>query len=191
MQASPPVLTTARLVVRMATYQDVAAIADYYRQNRAFLTPFEPTRSQDFFTEFYWQVQVERNLIEFEHQQSLRLFLFEKSRPETVIGVANFNQLFRGSFQACVLGYGLAETQQGKGYMQEALSAAIDYVFTELNLHRITANYMPRNQRSGNLLKRLGFVIEGYARDYLLINGQWEDHLLSSLINPNWHPDIS
>lgn len=191
MQVFPPVLTTARLVVRMATYQDVAAIADYFRENRAFLTPFEPIRAQDFFTEFYWQIQVEHNLLEFEHQQSLRLFLFEKSCPETVIGVANFNQLFRGSFQACVLGYSLAETRQGKGYMQEALSAAIQYVFNELNIHRIMANYMPRNQRSGNLLRKLGFVVEGYARDYLLINGKWEDHLLTSLINPNWRPETS
>jgi ribosomal-protein-alanine N-acetyltransferase len=45
---------------------------------------------------------------------------------------------------------------------------------------------MPRNQRSGNLLKRLGFVVEGYARDYLLINDRWEDHILTSLTNPDW-----
>jgi ribosomal-protein-alanine N-acetyltransferase len=38
--------------------------------------------------------------------------------------------------------------------------------------------------RSGRLLGRLGFVIEGYARDYLLVNGRWEDHVLTSLINP-------
>lgn len=50
------------------------------------------------------------------------------------------------------------------------------------------ANYMPHNQRSGNLLRRLGFVVEGYARDYLLINGRWEDHIQTSLINPNWKP---
>jgi ribosomal-protein-alanine N-acetyltransferase len=48
------------------------------------------------------------------------------------------------------------------------------------------ANYMPRNQRSANVLKRLGFVVEGYARNYLLINNHWEDHILTSLTNPNW-----
>ncbi len=84
------------------------------------------------------------------------------------------------------MGYSLAETEQSKGYMTEALQAAIQYVFQELNMHRIMANYMPHNQRSGNVLKRLGFVVEGYARDYLLIKGQWQDHILTSLTNPNW-----
>ena len=44
-------------------------------------------------------------------------------------------------------------------------------MFREQNLHRIQANYVPRNERSGGLLRRLGFVVEGYARDYLLLNG--------------------
>ena len=86
------------------------------------------------------------------------------------------------------MGYNLAEAQQGKGYMTEAVRVAIKYVFEELNLHRVMANYMPHNQRSGNLLKRLGFVVEGYAKEYLLINGRWEDHIQTSLINYNWKP---
>jgi len=32
-------------------------------------------------------------------------------------------------------------------------------------------------------------VVEGYARDYLLINGKWEDHILTSLVNPHWKPE--
>jgi ribosomal-protein-alanine N-acetyltransferase len=54
-------------------------------------------------------------------------------------------------------------------------------------MHRITASYLPHNQRSGKLLKRLGFVVEGYAYDYIMINGKWEDHILTSLVNPNWN----
>ena len=45
---------------------------------------------------------------------------------------------------------------------------------------------MPHILSSGNLLKRLGFVVEGYARDYLMINNQWQDHVLTSLINSQW-----
>jgi ribosomal-protein-alanine N-acetyltransferase len=70
--------------------------------------------------------------------------------------------------------------------MTEALQVAIAYVFDELKMHRIMASYLPHNQRSGRLLKRLGFVVEGYARDYLMINGQWQDHILTSLVNHNW-----
>jgi [ribosomal protein S5]-alanine N-acetyltransferase len=181
---APPILSTPRLVVRMGNYLDIAAVTRYYRVNRDFLTPFEPTRPEEFFTESFWQVQLERSLLEFEQDRSLRLFIFEATQPQVVIGSINFNQFFRGPMQACVMGYSLATAKQHQGYMLEALTASIRYVFEELNFHRIMANYMPRNQRSGNLLKKLGFVVEGYARDYLLINGEWEDHVLTSLIQP-------
>jgi [ribosomal protein S5]-alanine N-acetyltransferase len=183
---SPPFLFSRRLVVRVANYQDVAAIAHYYRTNREFLAPFEPIRPEEFFTEHFWQVQLERSSLGLEPEQALRLFIFEESQPEQVIGSINFNQLLRGPLQACVVGYSLAERQQGNGYMTEALSISIRYVFEELNFHRIAANYMPRNQRSGNVLKKLGFVVEGYARDYLLVQGKWEDHILTSLTNADW-----
>ena len=182
----PPQLTTPRLLIRLATKRDVHEIARYYRTNRAFLKPFEPTRSENFFAEDFWRGQVERNLIEFNYNQSLRLFVFEQAKPETIIGIINFTQFFREPMHACVLGYSLAESKQGNGYMSEAVGRSIQYIFNELNFHRIAANYMPRNQRSGNLLKKLGFVVEGYARDYLLINGKWEDHILTSLINLRW-----
>jgi ribosomal-protein-alanine N-acetyltransferase len=50
------------------------------------------------------------------------------------------------------------------------------------------ANYMPHNTRSAAVLKRLGFVIEGQASDYVRINGQWRDHVLTSLVNRAWRP---
>lgn len=70
--------------------------------------------------------------------------------------------------------------------MTEALELLIPYAFGPLNLHRIMANYMPRNRRSARLLKRLGFRIEGRAPDYLQIAGRWEDHILTSLVNQKW-----
>ena len=42
------------------------------------------------------------------------------------------------------------------------------------------AAYIPRNNKSGNVLSKLGFVKEGEAKAYLYINGGWEDHILTS-----------
>jgi ribosomal-protein-alanine N-acetyltransferase len=181
-----PILTTPRLIVRMADYRDVPAIVDYYSVNKAFLKPYEPTRSPSFFSRTFWQMQVEQNRLQFRQDTALRLFIFEQADSEVVIGAINFSQFFREPFHSCVVGYSLAEAKQNNGFMREALATAIDYQFKEQNFHRIMANYMPRNQRSGNLLRRLGFVVEGYARDYLQINGNWEDHILTSAINPHW-----
>ena len=62
----------------------------------------------------------------------------------------------------------------------------VQYSFHDLNLHRVMANYVPENERSGKLLERLGFVREGVAREYLRIAGQWRDHVLTARINPDW-----
>ncbi len=68
--------------------------------------------------------------------------------------------------------------------MRELCRHTISYAFDELRLNRIMANYMPSNHRSDVLLQRLGFSKEGAAKKYLKINGQWEDHVLTSLLNP-------
>jgi ribosomal-protein-alanine N-acetyltransferase len=48
------------------------------------------------------------------------------------------------------------------------------------------ADYMPRNRRSAAVLRQAGFVVEGYAREYLRIDGRWEDHVLTAITNPDW-----
>lgn len=181
-----PTIESDRLILRMATRKDVPAILHYYLENKDFLTAVEPARSPGFYTAEFWQEQIEKALFEFSYEQSLKLCLFHQEMPHRLIGKINFHQMQRGVSHSCIVGYSLAQQEQGKGYMTEALKAAIDYLFMDQNFHRIMANYMPRNQRSGNVLRRLGFVVEGYARDYLLINSKWEDHILTSLTNPHW-----
>jgi [ribosomal protein S5]-alanine N-acetyltransferase len=46
------------------------------------------------------------------------------------------------------------------------------------------ANFRPENRRSESVLTSIGFRREGLARSYLRINGQWADHVLTSMINP-------
>ncbi len=186
MKKALPKLESARSILRLAKPDDVTAIIDYYTSNRVHLAPFEPIRAEYFYTSGYWCNEVKARLDAFNADQSLKLFLFEKEHSKVIVGSINFANFVRGVFQSCTLGYSVGVAFEGKGYMSEALKVAISYVFTELNMHRIMAAYLTHNQRSGLLLKRLDFVVEGYARDYLMINGQWQDHILTSLINHNW-----
>jgi ribosomal-protein-alanine N-acetyltransferase len=68
--------------------------------------------------------------------------------------------------------------------MTEALRAACAYAFSGMGLHRLQANHLPENLKSAAVLRRLGFAVEGYARDFLLINGRWRDHILTALVAP-------
>jgi ribosomal-protein-alanine N-acetyltransferase len=105
---------------------------------------------------------------------------------EVIIGVVGISNIIRGAFHAAYLGYHLAEQEQGKGYMTEALEAIIEFSFSALNIHRLMANYRPENKASESVLKKLNFVTEGLAKDYLMVNDQWADHVLTSLTNPHW-----
>ena len=66
--------------------------------------------------------------------------------------------------------------------MTAAVSALVPYVFNALDLHRLEAACLPNNEASKQLLKKVGFVEEGYARRYLKINGAWRDHLLFAMV---------
>ncbi|HCI02982.1 MAG: hypothetical protein CMH96_06665 [Oceanospirillaceae bacterium] len=63
------------------------------------------------------------------------------------------------------------------------MNSCLEYIFHSLGLHRIQASYMVNNHRSGRLLRHLGFLQEGLAKDYVHINGQWQDHILMAKLN--------
>jgi len=179
-----PMLTTARLLVTVGAPETAARYAAYAVDNEEHLARWEPPRPDGYFTEGYWYRRLERNRDELARETSCRLALFRLGDPEgPVLGHCNFTQIVRGGFQACFLGYSLDRRCVGRGMMTEALSAAIPFVFDRLRLHRIQANYVPTNERSGRVLRGLGFVVEGYARDYLFVGGRWRDHVLTSLTN--------
>jgi len=64
------------------------------------------------------------------------------------------------------------------GHMTGAVRAVLPFAFATLRLHRVEAACIPTNTPSIRLLERCGFSREGYARQYLCINGIWQDHLL-------------
>jgi len=181
-------IETERLLLRPARPPDIPALIDYYKENQAHLAPWEPRWPEGFFTEVFWRAQLARFAEQARAGGALRLVMVPRADHKRVIGSVNFTAIQHGALEAGQLGYGLAAAEQGKGYMFEALKAAIEHVFAELGLHRVMAGYMPANARSARVLGRLGFVIEGYARDYMLVNGRWEDHILTSLVNPEWRP---
>jgi ribosomal-protein-alanine N-acetyltransferase len=181
----PPVIETERLTLTIGPLDAAARYAAFVLDNEEHLARWEPPRPEGYFTTVYWQRRIEKDFDEYARGESLRLALFRRGDPEgPLLGRVNFTQFVRGGFQSCFLGYGLDRRCVGRGLMSEALAGAIPFVFDTLGLHRVQANYVPTNDRSGRVLRRLGFVVEGYARDYLFIGGAWRDHVLTALLNP-------
>ncbi|UTH75766.1 GNAT family N-acetyltransferase [Chromobacterium sp. IIBBL 290-4] len=181
-----PTLDTPRLRLLPAQPDLAAAVLDYQRRNHAHLAPWNPSPGPLFYTEAYWAMQMRQAARSWSEGRSARFLLTPPTEPGRVIGTVSFSNIARGAFQACHLGYGIDRACEGRGLMREALEAAIRFAFDDLQLHRIQANYQPHNVRSAALLQRLGFVIEGQAKDYLFLDGAWRDHVLTSLHNPDF-----
>jgi ribosomal-protein-alanine N-acetyltransferase len=188
-EAGTPKILTSRLMLTIPGESDAARMTRYVTENKEHLAKWEALHDDEYFTESHWSNQIAQWRTEFQEDKSLRLMLLDRSNPESdILGHCGFSNIIRGAFHACYLGYSLDYRAVGRGLMFEALTAGIDYVFTMLKLHRVIANYLPANARSGKVLRRLNFVVEGYARDYLRIAGRWEDHIMTSLTNP-WMND--
>ena len=175
-------LETERLRLETFSAWHAAPILAYYERNRAHLEPWEPRRAPEFYTLAYHEAEIAHAQTAEEYR---RFTVFERTGTE-VVGIVNLWQIRRGVIQAAILGYSIDAQRQGRGYAPEAAEAVIGYAFRVLRLHRIEAGYQPANERSGRVLRKLGFVVEGYARDYLNYGDGWRDHILTALINHDW-----
>ena len=157
-------------------------LANFYAVNEAHFRKWSPTVSPEHHSIESWKRRLEEREIEFENRVSAH-FIGTDETGSYVIGACSLSNIVRGIFQACQMGYSVAQRYEGSGHMKQIVMHAIDYAFNDLKLHRITANHMPDNERSAGLLKSLGFEVEGHAKEYLLIDGKWEDHVLNALVN--------
>lgn len=160
-------------------------MANYFSVNESHLQPWSPLVPRDHHSEESWRRRLDERELEFENGLSAH-FIGTDQAESHVIGSCSLSNVVRGVFQACRMGYSVAERYEGKGYMKAIARHTIKYAFQELKMHRIMADHMPSNERSEKLLASLGFEREGYARDFILINGKWEDHVINSLINPHY-----
>lgn len=180
-----PYLETPRLILRIPKPSQAQVMLDFMWANKEHFSPWDPPKAPDFYTLKYWEQRIRLSRKEYREGKSLRLAFSLKEESEKIIGDANFSQIFRGPFNACMLGYKIDKEFEGQGLMKEALQFSTRYCFEIMQIHRIQANYIPSNFRSGILLEKLGFVKEGFAKNYLFIDGDWQDHVLTSLTNPD------
>jgi ribosomal-protein-alanine N-acetyltransferase len=113
-------------------------------------------------------------------------FLAVRRDDDSLVGVLNFSEIVRGSFQSAYLGYYGFRGNTGRGLMKEALAVALDAAFGPLALHRVEVNIQPRNTRSIGLVVGLGFTREGFSRGYLRIGDRWCDHVRFAMLAEDW-----
>ena len=165
----------ARVYLRKVRNADRRELIERVAEGQSFLRPWisAPTSSRDF-----------RHYLRRTQRDDHEGLLVCRVDCDAIAGVINLNNIVWGSFLSASLGYYAMVRHAGQGYMQEGLELVKDYAFRQLGLHRIEANIQPANRRSINLVKRCGFVREGYSRAFLHIEGAWRDHERWAAIDP-------
>jgi [ribosomal protein S5]-alanine N-acetyltransferase len=149
--------------------------------SRSFLQPWEPTWPSDDLTSDAFRRRILRYSREIDRDESYPFFIFRTS-DSALLGGLNFTNIRRGAASMASLGYWMGKAHAGQGHLTAALSLMLPVAFASLKIRRIEAACLPDNKASLRVLEKVGFVQEGYARDYLAIDGVWRDHLLFARI---------
>lgn len=162
--------------------QFAAAFARFHQRNRFHLR-MAMSLTPDLERTEYWEDELSRRQVDMEAGRAVHLVGFLRGDTVAEIGcMASFWGIEHGDFDACTISFLLDRPLQGRGLMYEALRPVVPEVLRRHQLHRVMATHLPENLRSAALLRRLGFAVEGYARDFVKVHGQWRDNVLLSLV---------
>src|SRR3954465_6665450 len=182
-----PVIAGEGVFLRAPQMADYAAWVALREASRDFLTPWEPTWPADDLTRASFRRRIKRYTEDQRSDLAYPFFIFRKV-DSGLVGGLTLSNIRRGCAQAASLGYWMGAEFARQGYMTAAVSALLPFAFATLRLHRVEAACIPSNSASIRLLEKTGFRREGFARQYLCIDGIWQDHLLFARLCDDPHP---
>ena len=151
-----------------------------------FLRPWEPEWPADDLTRLGYK----RRLAAYErHRQSgwgKTFFLFSET-TDALLGGVSLTRITYGDQQSATLGYWMSKHYAGQGVMKKTVPAVLGFAFKTLGLQRVEAACLPTNLASMKVLESSGFHREGFAREYLEINGKREDHILFAILAASFY----
>ncbi|PQA87537.1 GNAT family N-acetyltransferase [Hyphococcus luteus] len=175
-----PVLVQEPVMLRAAVLTDYPAWAALRDESRAHLTEWEEawTPEQASLSAFKRRLR----LYDRDRRRGGGLYLLAfRIGDHALIGGATLSNIRYGASRSALLGYWVGAPYAQRGYGTAAVKAIAAHAFDAIELNRLTAACQPGNIASQKLLERCGFLREGLARDYLMINGAWRDHVIYAL----------
>jgi ribosomal-protein-serine acetyltransferase len=168
--------------LRLLEHQHAEELFALIDQNREFLRRWLPE----------WDVQKSLDDCKAVIKSSLELLaanagftlgIWHQGRLAGVVGAGRIDWENRST----MIGYWLGESCQGKGLMTGACRALVDYLFSELKLHRIEIRCATSNPKSCAVPKRLGFSKEGVLRQAQMFDDRFLDLEVYGLLVEDWN----
>jgi ribosomal-protein-alanine N-acetyltransferase len=171
-----PTLETPRLVLRALVPEDVHAI---------FRNASDPLVNRYLGRDPDADIEVSRKRLQFvldaqKEYTGIRWGLTRRDDP-TLMGTVGFWKWNKQSFYS-EIGYELGPAYWNKGYMTEAIRAALAFGFEHMDLHRVEANIDPENIGSRRTVEKVGFVHEATLRENWFYAGRFTDSVIYGIL---------
>jgi ribosomal-protein-alanine N-acetyltransferase len=161
--------------MRTLRASDAGPLSDAYQRNRNHLAPWEPARTEEFFTPAGQGAVIESKLAAQTEGREVPWVLLAGSR---IIGTITLTGIVRGPFLSANIGYWVDQEFNSRGIGSAAVTRVLGAAKDHLGLHRVQAATLEHNTASRRILARAGFAEIGLAPSYLHIAGSWQDHVL-------------
>jgi RimJ/RimL family protein N-acetyltransferase len=180
----PESLTGSQVVLRRHAPANLAAFLRWYsdaevaRLTRYQDGPMRPDEIERFFTARVVGID------------SLTLAVHLRA-TDRLIGSCAFSQL-DGDNGSALYHITIGEKELwGRGYGTEATQLMLGHAFGSLGLHRVSLAVFAFNERAIRSYRKVGFVVEGQAREAIFRDGRFWDEIEMSILEPEWralHP---
>ncbi len=174
------ILETERLLIRPIKIEDKKEIFEYRRDKEMNTYQGWIPETMEDVEKFIDQVSKQINIPETWFQ-----FVIVQKETEKIVGDIGIHFIGEENKQT-EIGCTLNKDFQSKGIATESVKKVIDYLFNELDKHRIITSIDPKNEKSIRLVERIGFRKEAHFVESLFINGKWVDDLIYALLKNEW-----
>jgi RimJ/RimL family protein N-acetyltransferase len=165
------ILSTERLTLSLITLDD----AGFYLELVNDPTWVSNIRDMGIHTVEESRDSILNNLIASQKKDGFSFYLVRRLQDNVAMGMCGLKK--RDFLDNVDLGYAFLPRYAGQGYALEAAIAVVQYARTVLALPKLAAITSPENQRSNQLLHKLGFALE----KVLVLPGEERDTNLYSL----------
>ena len=173
---SHPTLETERLVLREVTVADATDLFDYFGDPEIFRYALDAAHNTVQQTE-----EVLRRCPGFVALHDSFRFAIERKSDRKAIGTIDLHS-FAPEHHRMEVGYMLAKSYWGHGYMSEAIREVIRFGFEEMGMHRIEAECETENIRSGRLAERCGMTREATLVENEINKGRFVSNYVYAIV---------
>lgn len=160
--------------IRLITLDDAEAITAHICRDAEATARWDPPRSPDYYTLEGQRRRIERMLLRHATGESWPGVVLD---GDAVIGQIVVQDILQRAWRKASLGYWIGTPHQGQGHATRAVGLAINFMISDLGLHRAEAFTQVENIASQNVLRKNGFLPIGTVHAYIFTGGAWHDEI--------------